>query len=509
MKHFHVKNCSRALMLCLALPLTLLLTSCATVTGRDYAMTFDCPHLSEAMESYDEQLPQHSAIQAAAIDAETLGSGGGRALSSSMILKALVPHSGAVVEGGPQPRAIPIDLPHRSRILLLSGGGQWGAFGAGFLDELRRENKLGQVDIVTGISTGALQAIVLAGSVAPHAGERGAIERAYDIVREDELVRDGGLWSALNKGSLATQEPLRSRIESALCPDQPEHGCPMLYKIAGYCPDGLRINCPGRPDMSQLAPTPYVFIGAVNARTGQFVIVDIVALLRKIMRPDEKNGAVLATQRAQAQQCLTGLMLSSSSMPLFLQRVKIHYVEQAASADAIAPAATVERNDIFYDGGVRHSVFESAIVATARQADDEITTMQKDAHDTQDRSPRVDVVRNGPTTVTVDDNINNQGDAYHAAMRGYKLIVNETEVTSIRALRLTHPTGCIRYVTADSFELASSEPKCAGRPDSGEIFNPQKMCQLEIYGAAKASTGRWTELPPLNQTIDHKCAAAF
>ena len=58
-------------------------------------------------------------------------------------------------------------------VLLLSGGGQWGAYGAGLFDTLSRhspdELALPGIGVITGISTGSLQALMLmlvgAGSV--------------------------------------------------------------------------------------------------------------------------------------------------------------------------------------------------------------------------------------------------------------------------------------------------------------------------------------------------------
>ena len=50
-------------------------------------------------------------------------------------------------------------------VLLLSGGGQWGAFGAGLFDTLSRnsgnELALPGIGVITGISTGSLQALML------------------------------------------------------------------------------------------------------------------------------------------------------------------------------------------------------------------------------------------------------------------------------------------------------------------------------------------------------------
>jgi predicted patatin/cPLA2 family phospholipase len=42
---------------------------------------------------------------------------------------------------------------------MLSGGGQWGAFGAGYLDQARRNGTLPEFSYVSGVSTGALQSL--------------------------------------------------------------------------------------------------------------------------------------------------------------------------------------------------------------------------------------------------------------------------------------------------------------------------------------------------------------
>ncbi|MCK7472220.1 MAG: patatin-like phospholipase family protein [Desulfomicrobium escambiense] len=67
-------------------------------------------------------------------------------------------------KGGPRSRARdaptePLSKPGRLQVLALSGGGQWGAFGAGFLKGWTRHgDRPAEFQVVTGTSTGALQA---------------------------------------------------------------------------------------------------------------------------------------------------------------------------------------------------------------------------------------------------------------------------------------------------------------------------------------------------------------
>ncbi|QIG79657.1 patatin-like phospholipase family protein [Stakelama tenebrarum] len=318
-------------------------------------------------------------------------------------------------------------------LLLLSGGGQWGAFGAGYLNELRLRSDLPEFTVITGVSTGGLQSLFI--SVATTEAFDGLLA-AYDPVRESDVVDRNPAWQAAFRGSLAGLEPLRRRLENALCPDDriddPSRDC-ML--------DGLRA----------LKGRKTVLIGFVNAENGRFQYVDAVDLAQ--------------LPRREARTCLTGAALASAAMPVFFQQVRINGVA-------------------YYDGGVRSSVFEASVAHTAALVTERraiLDALYNRVWVDRDARLPIYVVRNGPTTVEPDPAISNQPGPLSAALRAESIVVNQLEVGSISALRIEHPRGPLLLVTADGWEEAG----CV-KPGGGVMFDKGFMNCLTRYGAQKA-----------------------
>lgn len=99
---------------------------------------------------------------------------------------------------------------HALNILSLSGGGQNGAFGAGFLIGWRESGRRPEFDIVGGVSTGALLAThALLGTPADDA----KLEEMYTQVTKDDIYRGRRLASILSgTDSLKDTAPLRAMI---------------------------------------------------------------------------------------------------------------------------------------------------------------------------------------------------------------------------------------------------------------------------------------------------------
>lgn len=93
--------------------------------------------------------------------------------------------------------------------LALSGGGDHGAFGAGYLNGWSQSGKRPKFKIVTGISTGAL--------IAPFAllGEDydAALKEAYTTVNVDDIFVKQSMMSALWRESLVDDHPLMDSVE--------------------------------------------------------------------------------------------------------------------------------------------------------------------------------------------------------------------------------------------------------------------------------------------------------
>ena len=98
---------------------------------------------------------------------------------------------------------------HALNLLSLSGGGQNGAFGAGFLIGWRESGRRPQFDMVGGVSTGALLAThALLGTPADDA----VLEEMYTQITKDDIYRDRGFLSLLSADSLKDTAPMQAMI---------------------------------------------------------------------------------------------------------------------------------------------------------------------------------------------------------------------------------------------------------------------------------------------------------
>ena len=99
---------------------------------------------------------------------------------------------------------------HALNVLSLSGGGQNGAFGAGFLIGWRESGRRPEFDIVGGVSTGALLAThALLGTPADDA----QLEAMYTQVTKKDIYREIGIFGLLSGAdSLSDTAPLRALI---------------------------------------------------------------------------------------------------------------------------------------------------------------------------------------------------------------------------------------------------------------------------------------------------------
>ena len=353
-------------------------------------------------------------------------------------------------------------------VLLLSGGGQWGAFGSGFLSQLKHRGGEHDVDfgVITGVSTGGLQSLFVAID-SPEAYD--AMRKAYAPASERAVVERNSKVMAVVTGSLAGLRPLRRRIEDALCAGGGvETDCPLITALAD---SGRR-----------------VFIGFVKARTGQFVYADAVEIA--------KAGGAGASKAARrnAQQCLTGVALASAAMPVFFQQIRINH-------------------ETYYDGGVRLSVFEDhAASSIDRGVAAERARLAATAASAQPPPPAVEtpalyVVRNGPTVLLAPDGrpgddgaADEHADALTNAFRAESIVVNQLEVGSIERLRLAHPNGDIWLVTADGYEASRPDAAAGCTKPKVTMFDPTFMQCLQRFGALKANRERpWTALSPLGR----------
>src|SRR5262245_19287526 len=106
---------------------------------------------------------------------------------------------------------------HALNVLSLSGGGQNGAFGAGFLVGWRESGRRPQFDAVGGVSTGALLAThALLGTPADDA----ILEQMYTQISKDDIYGDRRVFSLLfGADSLKDTTPLHALLVKYITAD--------------------------------------------------------------------------------------------------------------------------------------------------------------------------------------------------------------------------------------------------------------------------------------------------
>jgi predicted acylesterase/phospholipase RssA len=203
--------------------------------------------------------------------------------------------------------------PRPVNILVLSGGGKWGAYGAGLLDQWSRESDPVRptFDVVTGVSTGALQStLAFIGTSADK-----DLVRAYTIDHEAQLVKRYGKLFFLTHGSTASLKPL---VEYARAIAEP-----YFPRVAQEYHKGRRL-----------------MVGTVDALDGRMYAVDLTRIAAEL-------------QGKERSDCYVGALLASAAIPFVFRQVTIN-------------------GHPYFDAGVRHSVFltgvqESAALGLDRQ----------------------------------------------------------------------------------------------------------------------------------------------
>ncbi|HAJ92085.1 MAG TPA: hypothetical protein DCO71_05635 [Gammaproteobacteria bacterium] len=98
---------------------------------------------------------------------------------------------------------------HALNMLSLSGGGQNGAFGAGFLIGWRESGQRPEFDVVTGVSTGSLLAThALLGTPADDL----ILEQMYTEVTDKDIYSDRSVFDLMSSDSIRDTSPLQALI---------------------------------------------------------------------------------------------------------------------------------------------------------------------------------------------------------------------------------------------------------------------------------------------------------
>jgi hypothetical protein len=182
-------------------------------------------------------------------------------------------------------------------IITLSGGGQNGAFGAGFLIGWRESGQRPLFDAVGGVSTGALLAThALLGTPADDA----LLEEMYTQVSKEDIYSDKGLLAIVSgTDSLKDTKPLRSLIAKYITADT-------LRRVAEVGDEGR-----------------FVVVGTTNVDYGQTWVWNMTAIAR-----------------AGELELYRNVLLASASFPIVFPPVEIDghlFVDGAARSNLVVP----------------------------------------------------------------------------------------------------------------------------------------------------------------------------
>jgi len=156
-----------------------------------------------------------------------------------------------LVDGGPEHACEFKDGDPVMCVLVISGGGGWGAFGAGVLNGWSEQGDRPNFKIVTGISTGAL--------IAPFAflGPEydSVLKEAFTTIEgESDLFTRRSIFALFSSDSVASNAPLKRRLDAAISPT-------VVEAIADAHRDGRRL-----------------YIGTTNLDAQRFSIWNIGAI---------------------------------------------------------------------------------------------------------------------------------------------------------------------------------------------------------------------------------------
>ncbi len=326
-----------------------------------------------------------------------------------------------------------------TRVLAISAGGQWGAYGVGVLTGLAATATPPSFDIVTGASTGAL----IAPLIFVHDYE--TAKRVYTTVSTDGIYRRRHVWELLWSDSLVDTAPLQETVRAIVTDD-------MVRKIAAEGERGRILS-----------------VAAVDLDLGDPVIFDLTAIARG---QSPSCGAQVA-----ARDCIAAAILAAAAIPVGFPPV---YIE----------------DEMFVDGGLRDYAF-TIRVTNSTLHNPEATDRQISSNGSLALAADPDGGDGGAMELTLIANTDFQygtacteDNILGIATRTASIAIDQISVGAFYRLLSevrSHPGNTARYTFADPALTQCAPPRAAGT--GLDAFDQQYMRCLFRRGCEMAYAG--------------------
>lgn len=352
-----------------------------------------------------------------------------------------------------QPSVRRSDVPQPSELLVLSGGGQWGAFGAGFIKAWPNRPVF---RVVTGVSTGALQGTLalLADQtvdidrqypaeldfpkVEPNTGRTYAddLPLAYSVTRSATIYRPHGTLGAVRHGSFGTLEPLRKRLDVLIDVET-------LRRVADANRSGRKL-----------------WVAMLDMDSGAAVAVDMTDLAAKATA----QGAPFEAHR----QCYLDVLMAAASEPIGAKPVFIN-------------------GRMYMDAGARYGVFLEEVEKAASASRAQVSVIVNGDLTVHDKTPKPGKKSPDWSFLTV-------------AERAMELVTDQIYDFSVeRVIAFGQRTGGVRFarVAPEHEQHIFNGQTCRQartadiKDEQGKVFQPRFMRCLIDYGAKRDRDQRW------------------
>jgi predicted acylesterase/phospholipase RssA len=339
--------------------------------------------------------------------------------------------------------------------LVLSGGGQHGSFGSGFLKGMQTASALPRYDIVSGVSTGALQATfaLLGQELAPddrkldlandfpadaNARPRTNLDdlvSGYTISREKTLYNEKGVIGIIRGAAKGNLAPLAKRLDLLITPKTLE-----------------AVKHANDVDNRKL------LVALLNYESGKVEIIDMTALAARY------NGSNFAL----IQHCYNQVLIAASSEPIG------------------APPVVID-GKLYFDAGLRYGVFLRRYSAGINRFMNSQPAFRASARSSILPALRTDIIVNGDLAIGAENTkFSKKFSALTVAGRGRKILVDQIYRFSVAEITNTKSTDhVIRLAT---IRLGETPPNM---PAPKVTFDPAYMKEMIKLGKTRGAAGDW------------------